>query len=69
MSEDMMRERERQKWEEEVLEELDEETGPIHYQDVQHNGVFTVLLCLCWNSRGYISHVYLTTGIHLNVHW
>jgi len=21
------------------------------------------------NSRTYISHVYLTTGIHLNVHW
>lgn len=43
-----MRDRERQKWEEEALEELSEETGPIHYQDVQHNGVCmcTVLLCL-----------------------
>ena len=45
MSEDMMRDRERQKWEEEALEELSEETGPLHYQDVQHNGLY---MCVLW---------------------
>jgi len=39
MSEDMIRDRERQRWEEEAYEELNEETGPVHYQDVQHNGL------------------------------
>lgn len=40
MSEDMRRDRERQRWEEEAYEELTEETGPVHYQDVQHNGLW-----------------------------
>lgn len=50
MSEDMMRDRQRQKWEEDALEELSEETGPVHYQDVQHHGsflFFRVLFVMC----------------------
>ena len=39
MSDDMKREMERQRWEEEAYEELSEETGPVHYQDVQNNGL------------------------------
>ena len=39
MSDDMKREIERQRWEEDAYEELSEETGPVHYQDVQHNGL------------------------------
>ena len=36
----MKREIERQKWEEDAYEELIEDTGPVHYQDVQHNGMY-----------------------------
>ncbi|XP_045197619.2 coiled-coil domain-containing protein 174-like isoform X2 [Mercenaria mercenaria] len=42
MSADMRREMERQKWEKEEMEKMQEEKeGPIHYADVQHNEIRT----------------------------
>lgn len=44
MSGDMKREMDRQKWEKEEIEKMEEEKqGPIHYSDVQHNGIQNVL--------------------------
>ena len=38
LSEDMARERERRKWEEEQAQELEKPVGPVHYEEMRHGG-------------------------------
>ena len=41
MSADMQRERERQAWEWQVQQEVDNPVGPVHYQDIQQGEIWT----------------------------
>ena len=38
MSEDMERERERRRWEEEQAQELEKPVGPVHYEELRQGG-------------------------------